>query len=48
MNIPFEKRDTSKRIKKIIQKADLKDILKKEFYDIEYKSKSNRDMQVKK
>ncbi len=37
MNIPFEKVGTSKNIKKILEKADLKDILKKEFYDIEYK-----------
>ena len=34
LNLPFEKPDTSKKIKKLLQKVDLKDILKKEFYDI--------------
>ena len=42
MNIPFDKPDTAKMIKKILQKADLNNILKKEFYDIEYKSKTDR------
>jgi GDP/UDP-N,N'-diacetylbacillosamine 2-epimerase (hydrolysing) len=46
LNIPFEMPDTSKTIKKILEIVDLEDILKKKFYDIEYKSKL--DMQVKK
>ncbi|SDT85650.1 UDP-N-acetylglucosamine 2-epimerase [Desulfobacula phenolica] len=35
MNIPFEKSGTAKKIKEILQTADLKDILKKKFHDIE-------------
>ncbi len=38
MTLPFEKPGTSIMIKEILEKADLKDILKKEFYDITYKS----------
>ncbi|MBU0969605.1 MAG: UDP-N-acetylglucosamine 2-epimerase (hydrolyzing) [Proteobacteria bacterium] len=48
MTLPFEKSGTAKKIKEILEKADLKDILKKEFFDIRYKSTSNRDMQVEK
>jgi len=33
MDIPFDKPDTVKTIKSILQKVDLKNILKKEFYD---------------
>ena len=36
MTTPFEKPDTANVIKKLLETADLKDILKKEFYDIEY------------
>ena len=43
MKFPFEKPDTSKKIKKLLQKADLKEILKKQFYDMDHKSKLKRD-----
>lgn len=36
MSIPFEKSGTAKKIKKILKKADLKNILKKVFHDIAY------------
>lgn len=36
MNIPFEKSGTAKKIKEILKKADLKDILKKVFHDIAF------------
>ena len=47
MTLPFEKPGTSKVIKEILEKADLKDILKKKFYDIKSTSKP-RDMQEEK
>ena len=34
MKIPFEKPDTSKIIKKLLEKADLRDIMKKDFFDM--------------
>ncbi len=37
LNILYEMPGTAKNIKKVLQKADLKGILKKEFYDIGYK-----------
>lgn len=48
MTIPFEKPGTSKMVKEILEKADLKDILKKFFYDIDYKSTPNGEVQVEK
>jgi len=36
MTTPFEKKDTARVIKETLETADLKDILKKVFYDIEY------------
>ncbi|MCK5683039.1 UDP-N-acetylglucosamine 2-epimerase (hydrolyzing), partial [bacterium] len=39
MKIPFDKPDTAKKIKDILQKVDLKNILKKQFYDIDINQK---------
>ncbi|MCP4670887.1 MAG: UDP-N-acetylglucosamine 2-epimerase (hydrolyzing), partial [Desulfobacula sp.] len=41
MDIPFDKPDTAKMIKNMLQKADLNNILKKEFNDIEYQSQTD-------
>ncbi len=47
-NIPFERSGTSKLIKKILETADLKGILKKEFYGIKCKIKFDTSLQEKK
>lgn len=48
LNILFDKPDTAKNIKKILEQADLNSIMKKQFYDIAYQVPSDQGMQVKK